>query len=558
MKSVALALAGCLIAWHVCGAAGAIDARGQMTPTRMAPGTARITGIVSAEDTGHPLADATVYLFNLSNVESGGFGRSMVTAGDGRFDFQQLPADRYWLTVRRAGSPPMVYGQRRPGRAGRPIDLAGGQTISDLDVRLVAAGVLAGTVLGADGEPRIHAFADVLRFEYVHGVRQLQRVAGAIADERGMYRVAGLEPGEYFIAASVQRTAQAGEPSTFANPTPAGDGIFAGDMTFYPGTSLFASAEPVKIAAGEERSGLDVRLSPDPVTTVSGIVTGIDIMKTRSAILLLNIEGNPSLAAMSVNSEPDGAFTFRAVPPGSYTLVAHTQDLEGAIEPMQVTVAGKPVNLQVQLRPTHSMSGRVVWRGANPPARMSARVVLRDTRTGMDGMSPVRDVLPDGTFSLDGLCRSSYYITAQQIPPGWSIKAVTIVGRDLTDGPFDYDGSGDVDDVVIEFTNQTTELSGTLTDADAHPAADYTVVAFAEDARFLGAFSRRIQASQSSADGRFVIRGLPPGDYLLAAVDDVEPGAWVEPVLLDRLRASAEHVHLGEVEHKTQDLTIKR
>jgi hypothetical protein len=377
-------------------------------------------------------------------------------------------------------------------------------------------------------------------------------------DDRGVYRIAGLDPGEYFVSIRVPRTAEAGAPSTIANPTRAGSGVFGGDMVFYPGTSIFGSAEPVKLAVGEERAGIDVHLSPEAVTTVSGTVTGAD-MKKASAILQLQIEGNPWVTNQRADSKGDGAFRFPTVPSGSYVLFAHTLSGTGAMEPMHVIVGDKPVaNLQVQLQGTHTMSGRIVWQGPSRPPATSGRVIVRDTRIGLDSQSAVHAIASDSTFRVEGLFTGRYYIGVQAPPAGWSLKSVTIAGRDVTDVPFDYDGAGDVDDVVIELTNRASELTGTLSDGNAHPAVDYTVVAFPEDPRYLSPFSRRIQASQSSQDGRFLIRDLPPGDYLLAAVDDVEPGAWVEPAFLDKLRATAVRVHLGEGEQKTQDLRLVR
>lgn len=226
---------------------------------------------------------------------------------------------------------------------------------------------------------------------------------------------------------------------------------------------------------------------------------------------------------------------------------------------MHLSVAGKPVvNVQVQLQPTHVMMGQILWQGAPRPATAAGRVVLRDTRTGIDSITASQAIAADGSFRIDGLVPGHYYLGVQQLLSDWSLKSVTIAGRDVTDLPFDFDGAGDVDEVLVELTNRSSELSGTVSDADARPAVDYTVVAFAADARFWAPFSRRIQASQSSQDGRFVMRGLPAGDYLLVALDDVEPGAWVEPAFLETLRANAQRAHLGEAEHKTQDLRVRR
>jgi hypothetical protein len=59
---------------------------------------------------------------------------------------------------------------------------------------------------------------------------------------------------------------------------------------------------------------------------------------------------------------------------------------------------------------------------------------------------------------------------------------------------------------------------------------------------------------RSDQTGAFHVRSLPPGDYLLIAVDDVEQGEWFDPAFLEKLRPAAKRVSLTEGEKKTEDL----
>ena len=54
-------------------------------------------------------------------------------------------------------------------------------------------------------------------------------------------------------------------------------------------------------------------------------------------------------------------------------------------------------------------------------------------------------------------------------------------------------------------------------------------------------------------NGKFQIRGLPPGEYFLSAIDPAEPGEWFEPAFLDQHRAGAARLTIGEGQTKTQD-----
>jgi hypothetical protein len=68
--------------------------------------------------------------------------------------------------------------------------------------------------------------------------------------------------------------------------------------------------------------------------------------------------------------------------------------------------------------------------------------------------------------------------------------------------------------------------------------------------------SRRIQGVRPSADGAYVIHNLPAGSYLVAAVDDVEPGEWFDPAFLQRLVPVAMKVAIADGEQKVQAIRL--
>ena len=70
--------------------------------------------------------------------------------------------------------------------------------------------------------------------------------------------------------------------------------------------------------------------------------------------------------------------------------------------------------------------------------------------------------------------------------------------------------------------------------------------------------SRRIQAVRPGTDGAYLIPNLPPGTYLLAAVDDVEPGEWFDPAFLQRLAPSAIRLAIADGEQKARDIPRRR
>ena len=105
-------------------------------------------------------------------------------------------------------------------------------------------------------------------------------------------------------------------------------------------------------------------------------------------------------------------------------------------------------------------------------------------------------------------------------------------------------------------STKTQELTGTLTDGQNQPATDYSVIVDSVEPQYWTPQSRRIVSVRPGTDGRFTARNLPAGDYLVAAVTDVEPGEWFDPEFLQQLRAASVRVTLSEGDKKTQDLRI--
>ena len=88
------------------------------------------------------------------------------------------------------------------------------------------------------------------------------------------------------------------------------------------------------------------------------------------------------------------------------------------------------------------------------------------------------------------------------------------------------------------------------------PTADFTIILFPADKRFWVPQARRIRSSRPGTDGKFSFTNIPPGDYKLTAVTDVEPGEWFNPEFLSQLISSSVPVTLAEGERKTQDLRV--
>ncbi len=116
-----------------------------------------------------------------------------------------------------------------------------------------------------------------------------------------------------------------------------------------------------------------------------------------------------------------------------------------------------------------------------------------------------------------------------------------------------------IDGVVVTFTDRVTEISGTLQDAAGKPVPDYVLLVFSTDKRFWMPQSRRTQQTRPESNGQFLFRNLPPGEYFITALPDLDASEWNDPAFLANLASqSPTKITLAEGEKKVQDLKIGR
>jgi hypothetical protein len=84
---------------------------------------------------------------------------------------------------------------------------------------------------------------------------------GAQTDDTGSFRVFGLAPGEYYVAASLQ-----------AAPLDSSDSPVSYAPTYFPGTGNVADAQRIPLTLGTEQSGINFVLQPVRAVRVSGTV----------------------------------------------------------------------------------------------------------------------------------------------------------------------------------------------------------------------------------------------------------------------------------------------
>jgi Carboxypeptidase regulatory-like domain len=285
-----------------------------------------IRGTVVNSITGEPIRGALVQIYADRQ-------RSVLTGGDGVFQFADVPAGTVNLNVRKPGF--FTVQAIQSPRAQATFAIAGPDQ-APVVVKLVPEGVISGHISGDRGEP-VEGFPVQLVGERVeNGRRTRAMLQGARTNDEGEFRIAELQPGKYFVFLGPSSRPEVGffqGPQTGARGYPA---------AFYPGVTEMSSANPVEVAAGQHVE-LNMNLVSQPFHRITGTVSGY-AQNAGVNFQVINAAGQQMPAGFGFDQRT-GTFRTMWLPAGTYTLTAEMQDPDGR----RAYFASQGVNLRSDL-----------------------------------------------------------------------------------------------------------------------------------------------------------------------------------------------------------------
>src|SRR6185503_5480194 len=399
---------------------------------------------------------------------------------------------------------------------------------------LIKGGVITGTVTSSTGEPVAQVGVRAILIRDANGKPPTfgRFVPEKTTDDRGVYRIYGLPPGTYIVAAGGRGTAY------FSN------NAYDTDAPTYAPSSTRDVATELTVRAGEETTA-DIRYRGERGHTVSGVVNG-PIATNSSANLTLAqiVNGVPLASGFSLQAFNRKGFAFYGVTDGEYDLVA--QSATGpreiiASESRHVTVKGADVyGIELVVRELASIRGRLVLetttaadcKNKRQPVLSETVLVARRSEKNMPKgqlalPNSFAQSVPDksGDFALRNLAPGQFRLNTRFFAKYWYLRSMVrenpgvtrtgLVNRqaDVTRNGINLKFGERISGVTITLAAGAASLRGGVKQppGESLPAKLYLHLVpvekeSAEDV--LRFFTTAVQA-----DGTFAFNNLPPGRY---------------------------------------------
>lgn len=524
-------------------------------------------------DAGEPLPGVSVAIMPRGYTQ---FSRPQrtITDEEGNFTITGLDPGLYGINAYTPG-----YVMDTDPSTSRPYAYRPGDTAT---VRLIKGGVITGTITDPQGEPVVAISVRAYRVRDLDG-RPTTFGFGGVGedgtDDRGVYRMYGLTPGIYVVAA-----VGSGRDIFYGGFSTA----YAGNAaTFYPSATRDTASE-VTVRAGQENAGVDIRYRDEQGRSVTGRIelpAGAQADPSFGVNVTLAYASS-GIQAASTYVPPASAtpsFAIEGVADGDYDLQAWVGGREGqtASSPAQrVSVRGADLTgLRLTLMSLSSVSGTLVIEQATEAER--ARATCKQQRSSMlpqetlvtlvadrpapskgqaaTRLSLAREATPDssGAFTLRALEPGRYrlvmrpfdealYVRSVQIPtsasalrppaPNYDKSLIGKIMERSIEGEnarratamrdaLEVRAGQQVSGVEVRLAQGAAMLSGRVVIAEGYPPFPFPQmrVYLLPAERESADDPLRYFDATPDGSGAFIFKSIPPGRYLVVARPAPEP-----------------------------------
>lgn len=573
----------------------AIPRLGQQ-PISFSPGLlGRVSGQVLDADSGQPIPGARVLLSSYGPPK-----RQVMADGNGRFVIEAAPAGSFELAANLEGYRGSEFGQRLPHGSWQRFDLADGEQVANVVLKMWRLASVSGVVSNDNGEPVRGVSVQALSVTAVEGRTKLTVVnRPSVTDAKGEYSLANLVPGSYILAVGGSYNGGSLERGALGRIV----------TTYFPAALTPDDATVLTLHGGEDRRDVNMQRRAEGGHTISGRLTGLPLPSQAVPLHLRPADSAgrvAPLATLSTFAQADGTFAFQNVPAGRYAVTAvavphaaHgagmlslTQELVGdgqtfafpnsertsAIAPAPITPtlwASAPVvvgdsdvaGVEAAIQQGATILGRVVFdpAGDQPTIdqiRRTPMIVIESSRPDL-GSFPAGAIDADGRFRMVGLPPGRYAIRIlPMLESGlrdWSTVSVRLPGRELSGTTIEL-GTTDIYDLVVTLTTRPATVAGVVRDETGRTAPDAMLYVFPADRSRWGGLDMNEhwpRVMRPARSGKYQTYGLAPGEYIIAALTSDAPDPPRTSADIERIFRLGVPVTVAPNETHSLDLVVR-
>lgn len=482
------------------------------------PGTGQITGSVASATNGQLLSRARVFI-RRSGQQKGDYVTWIDADDYGRFLFKNVDPGTYDILADKTG-----YYSDPHKTANLSLDVKAGDRLTGVVIRLIPLAAITGRIVNEHDDPVQDTQVRLLAKEYLHGREFLNPVGFATTDDRGEYRIFGVHPGNYYLVVEYD------SKKNRSNPFP---GVPVKDPPpevsypplFYPLTSDLRQAQRISVSAGAELHFDFAFLSAPSVSVEGKIVNGITGEPAKNPSVMAFWGDRITGITRKVDLPAPGQFKLDGIEPGPYTLVA-SMSLDGQnysdFQTIEVGVAGLK-DVELALMPDFDLRGQVRFENADDvpqdslPQRVSVEFMPLEKSTGAFRATAARSAKKltlDFTTKLHP--EDHYRVTLPSLPHDYYLKSVLVDGHEVPESQVAIHGNHS--ELTLIASPAGGHIEGMVRNSKGQPIAGQIVLA----PDVYRPAPEQIRSIRSDVQGRFTLRGIPPGSYKLYAWEELD------------------------------------
>jgi protocatechuate 3,4-dioxygenase beta subunit len=421
------------LAFSFLFAANCVAQAPQPQPTAT-PKSASVSGRVTLS--GKPAAGITVVATTTGSFLENRTAAKTTTDEEGNYRLSGLPAGTLRIVPIAKSLAPDPDSKSKA--LGQSVNVAEGDSITKVDLALVRGAVVTGKITDAQGNPIIGERVNVTRQGEPGESPQMGLIGGSRnrTDDRGIYRIYGLSPGEY--------TVSVGEGPGAPSISVMGRGTSQYPKTYFPSVKDKAKATVLELSEGEEVANVDITPGKEGASySASGRVIDADSGQPVTTVYIAYspvTDGDLQMSGMNftgVQSDATGKFRLDSVKPGRYAVytVATGQESTTYSDPAAFEIAeGDVTGLEIKVHRGATINGTaVIENNFDPAVAASLQSVVLFAYVAPKGVTAPSfssgKINSDGSFRLTGLSPGKARINVQEFPT--PPKGLTLVRTEV-------------------------------------------------------------------------------------------------------------------------------